>query len=237
MRIVFLSILGEPGSYDPSVYDSIAGRDNEAIWMQNYLRDVPDLELEVPRLCLGEAIPEPESADAFILGGSYNSVHDGFSWQRALLEWFPALEKAGKPLLGICGGHQLMAHYFGCPVTKLDGGPVAGTQPVSLTDAGLGSTLFQALESPADFHFANFEQVSGCPADAKVLATTPRLAYAALRYANGWLSTQFHPETTAEILATSWSHSQPDIAKRYRENQNGIRVLRNFFDGVSARRF
>jgi GMP synthase (glutamine-hydrolysing) len=236
MRVVFLSILGEPGSYDPSVYDSIAGRDNEAVWMQDYLKDVPDLDLEVPRLCLGDSIPDPDSADAFILGGSYNSVHDAYPWQKALLGWFPAVERAGKPLFGICGGHQLMAYYFGQPVTKLEGGPAAGTQPVSLTDAGREFALFESLNNPVDFHFANFEQVSGCPADAEVLATTPRLAYAALRYANGWLSTQFHPETTAEILATSWSHSRPDIAKSYRENQNGIRVLRNFLEGVSSGR-
>lgn len=232
MRIVFLSILGEPGTYDPGVYDSIPGGDDERVWMEDFLKDVPDLDLEVPRLCLGEPIPGPESADAFVLGGSYNSVHDAYPWQCALLDWFPALETAGKPLLGICAGHQLMAYYFGCPVTKLGKGPVAGTRPVTFTPEGIESELFAGLENPAEFHFANFEHVAVAPAGARILATTPELPFAALEYANGWLSTQFHPETTAEILAASWSRSRPEIARSYRENANGINVMQNFLRKV-----
>ena len=109
MRVCYLSILGQPGTYDASVYAEIPGGDDECAWIRARFAYLSDVEILGARVSHGEAIPAPESADAFILGGSYNSVHDDFPWQRALLAWFAALRAAEKPLLGICGGHQLMS--------------------------------------------------------------------------------------------------------------------------------
>jgi len=108
MRMTFLSILGEPGTFDPGVYDGIPGGANECQWILQSFGYLEGVEITGVKVAEGEAIPSPATADAFVLGGSYNSVHDGFGWQESIMRWLSELAEAGKPLLGICGGQQLL---------------------------------------------------------------------------------------------------------------------------------
>ncbi len=229
VRIAFLSTIGEPGTYCATVYDDIGG-DDECRWILDVFGDLPDAVIEGYRVSHGEAIPTPGDADIFILGGSYNSVHDHFAWQRDLRRWFDALAAAGRPLLAVCGGHQLLAHHFGAEVSELADEPMAGTEAVAITDAGRRCGLFEGCGLPPRFHFANGEQVSSLPRDAEVIATHPRLDYAALRYANGWVSTQFHPEATDATLSRSWRDIRPDLVDRYTRDHDGYRFVANFVD-------
>lgn len=226
-RLAFVSILGEPGTYCPSVYEDIGG-DNECAWFMDTFRTLPGVDIVGHRVSHGEPIPEPREADLFVLGGSYNSVHDDFPWQRALYRWFDRLREAGRPLLAICGGHQMLAAHHGAPVVSLDGAPVAGTEAVELTEAGRASPLFTGIGSPAHFHFANGEQVASLPSGAALLAAHPRLPYAALDYGERWFSTQFHPEATAATLSRSWLKTRPEFASRYHADSAGYRLVANF---------
>ncbi len=228
MRLCYLSILGEPGTYDASVYADLPGGDDECAWIRGRFGYLADVEIGGARVSHGEAIPDPASADAFILGGSYNSVHDDFPWQRALLAWFGELRAADKPLLGICGGHQLLSQFAGAAVTGVAEAPIAGTHSVGLTEAGRAAPLFAGLTDPATFHFANFEQVAAPPAGARILAATDRLPAAALDYGGNWYSVQFHPEADAHGLAISWAPTRPDLAAAYRDHPDGTRVIENF---------
>ena len=228
MRLTFLSILGEPGTFDPSVYDGWPGGADECRWFRNAFSYLPGIEITGAKVAEGEAIPAPATADVFILGGSYNSVHDGFEWQARIYDWLADLEAAGKPLLGICGGHQMMCRYFGSPVVAVPTAPVAGTLPVRVTEAGRRSPLFAGLGSGADFHFANYEHVDAVPAGATHLAESDDIPVAALDYGKGWYSVQFHPEAEAGNLAASWKNSRPEFGPRYREIASGKTLVENF---------
>jgi len=228
MRLTFLSILGEPGTFDPSVYDDWPGGADECRWFFDSFAYLEGVEIVGVKVAEGEAIPAPATADVFVLGGSYNSVHDGFEWQDRIYDWLADLKAAGKPLLGICGGHQMISRFFGSPVVRVAAAPVAGTLPVRLTDAGKASPLFAGLGEGADFHFANYEHVDSLPEGATHLAESDDVPLAAFDYGRGWYSVQFHPEAEAGCLAASWKNHRPDLGSRYRQIATGRRLIENF---------
>ena len=67
-----------------------------------------------------------------------------------------------------------------------------------------------------------------------MLARTGALPAAALAFAGGWYSVQFHPESEAESLAISWARERPDLAAAYREVDTGKRLIENFLRELSA---
>jgi GMP synthase-like glutamine amidotransferase len=159
-------------------------------------------------VCRGEALPAADEADAVILGGSYHSVHDDLAWQHATRDWLREYRSVG--------------------------GPMAGTMPVSLTVAGRAHFLFAGYPSEPEFHFANEEHVTALPAGATILGTRPELPCPALDHGGNWLSTQFHPEATAESMATSWRPTRPEFMKNYRPLKNGNLILKNFLEGTGV---
>jgi GMP synthase-like glutamine amidotransferase len=235
-RVLFVSMIGQPGRYDPAVYEDQPGGDNEVHWVFLQLRGLglaDRIEYHGVFVCRGEALPEPDEADAVILGGSYHSVHDNLDWQHATRDWLQHYRGSGRPLLGICGGHQMVAALEGAPVAPIAGGAkLAGTLPVRLTEAGRGHFLFAGYGDEPEFHFANEEHVAASPKDAILLATRDELPCAALDHGGHWYSIQFHPEATAESMQVSWRPTHPEIAANYRPLQNGSRLLRNFLEGT-----
>lgn len=234
LRLCYLSIFGQPGTYDRTVFDGIEGGDNECVWFQNNFGHLPGVSVHGYRVTDGEPVPDPGDGDLFILGGSYNSVHDGYPWQTTVYRWLEKLWAAGKPLLAICGGHQMVSHMRGAGVEKLPGGVIAGTEPVRLNEHGLASPLFAGLESPAMFHFGNQEQVTEAPSGAKLLASHRRVAVAALDYGGGWFSTQFHPESGTTTFRANWRKSHPEYMQNYVETTDGVRLIENFIDIARA---
>lgn len=237
-RVLFVSMIGQPGRYDPAVYEDQPGGDNEVHWVFLQLRELglaERIEYHGVFVCRGEALPDPGEADAVILGGSYHSVHDDLDWQHAMRDWLQHYRGFGRPLLGICGGHQMIADLDGAPVVPIEGGrKLAGTLPVSLTEEGRGHFLFEGYGDAPEFHFANEEHIAALPADATLLATREEIPCAALDHGGQWYSVQFHPEATAESMAASWQKNHPEFAENYRPLPNGGLLLKNFLAGTGV---
>lgn len=232
MRICFIEMMGEPGSYDASVYDDFEYRDQEGIWFQKRYAHVPGITIQTTNVCIGEPLPEPGEVDGLVLAGSYNSVHDQTPWQDRVLEWMPVMREAGLPLLGICGSHQLIGYYLGAVVEWLAEGPYAGTFSTELTDGGRESPLMYDIENGDAFHYANAEHVTAVPPGATLLASSGRVPVAALDYGNHWYSTQFHPEASAHSLGIIWKNSKPELFDQYHDDDRGDRLVENFFEIV-----
>ena len=170
-----------------------------------------------------------EIADVFILGGSYHSVHDGLPWQDAVYDWLARMRHTGRPLLGICGGHQMMAMALGGSVGMVDGGPLCASLPVTLSAAGQG--LFHGFGTEPRFHFANEEHVTAAPQGARVLATRPEIPYCTLVYGGNWVSVQFHPEASARCIALAWKGTPHDRPENYVALPEAPGLLVNFIRG------
>lgn len=236
-RVFFLGMLGEPGAYPPSVFAERPGGDDECLWMRLLLRDAGLLDRIVyrgVRISRGEPLPAPGEADAFILGGSFHSVNDGLPWQRALADWLGGVRGAGRPLFGICGGHQMMCHVQGCPVERFDAGPLAGTYPVTLTRQGREHLLFRGFEPTPRFQFGNSEHVPVPPEGAVILASRTENPVCALDHGGQWYSVQFHPELGPEVFMDYFRHNQPDYVGNYQPAPEALGVIRNFLTGTGV---
>lgn len=238
-RLLFISQLGEPGtSYDPAIWCRAPGGDDETRWFDACL-EATGLRHRIAYMglhaCRGEALPEAlDEIDVVVIGGSFASVGDRHPWQQAIAGWLPRWRATGRPLLGICGGHQLVSDTYGGRVGRIAEGPEIGTLPLTLTEAGRGHYLMQGFEDGEPFHFGNFDQVEVAPAGSTVLATRPHMAHAALDHGGHWITTQFHPESTADIMASGWLKTRPDWMPRYHPLARCHLMIRNFLTGSGA---
>ena len=224
-------MIGEPGRYDPAIFADQPGGDDEVHWFRVCLQALDmshRVDLTGVRVCQDEPLPPPEDVDSVVLGGSYHSVHESRPWQQSVIDWLHAYRETGRPLLGICGGHQMIAQMDGAPVTRLDGAPAAGSLPVRLSDTGRAHPLFAGFDSAPVFHFANEEHVAGVPRGARILATADRMPCAALDHGGNWYSVQFHPEATHDCLAATWRSETPRVTTAYRPVPDAPRLIGNF---------
>ena len=133
-----------------------------------------------------------------ILSGGPSSVYDPGSPQVD-----PKLFDVGVPVLGICYGHQLIAHALGGKVTPSDHREY-GMATVDVSDT---STLLRGLEAREPVWMSHGDLVHEPPAGFQVMASTPTCKVAAMgdpvRRIYG---VQFHVEVThtrrgREVLA------------------------------------
>ncbi len=115
------------------------------------------------------------------------------------LELVAACAEAGKPLLGVCLGHQTIGQHFGGTVAR--GGLMHGkTSPVTHD----GSGLFEGLPSPFQATRYHSLIVENVPPSLVVNATSDDGHVMGFRHATLPIhSVQFHPES----IATEHGHA------------------------------
>jgi len=139
---------------------------------------------------LGQA-GEPQGYTHLILSGSEASTTTDQPWDRALAALVHRFVEAGKPILGICYGHQFLAKALAGPEhVRRAAQPEFGWLSPRLE----ASPLFQGLIEP-EFMVCHYDEVFDLPVDFKVLASSPRCAVHAFQYKDlpVW-GVQFHPE-------------------------------------------
>ena len=148
-----------------------------------------------------------ELAGVMILG-SAASVNDDADWLQDLKHWLRPVALSGQvPMLGICFGHQLLAHVLGGTVARLFPQPIKGIRTMTVaTDA---VAWWPPRPATVSLFHSHGEAVVQLPPAARVLAescvTLPSgettylieaLAYDGLPV---W-SFQPHPESTETFL-------------------------------------
>jgi anthranilate synthase component II len=115
------------------------------------------------------------------------------------LELVAACAEAGKPLLGVCLGHQTVGQHFGGTVAR--GGLMHGkTSPVTHD----GSGLFEGLPSPFQATRYHSLIVENVPSSLVINATSDDGHVMGFRHATLPIhSVQFHPES----IATEHGHA------------------------------
>jgi GMP synthase-like glutamine amidotransferase len=143
-------------------------------------------------------LKEEKDVAGILILGSLSSVNDRHSWQNALESWLMPRLEAGVPTLGICYGHQMLAHMFGAKVTHaFNGEKRQGFREVCLEPNPLWGN--QTLKGP--LCVSHEEAVVSAPSGFKVVGQSKDVAIDALAHETlpVW-GFQSHPEATEFFL-------------------------------------
>lgn len=105
---------------------------------------------------------------------------------------------AGRPVLGICLGAQIMAAALGAKVYPGQNGKELGWSALSLTEAGMRSPLAALAPGRPVLHWHG--DTFDLPEGAELLAGTGRYPHQAFAWGRHALALQFHIEVTAPGL-------------------------------------
>lgn len=169
------------------------------LWIAQGLERSVD-ELLVVEVYAGAELPDVSQVAGVVVTGSPAMVTDLADWSEASARWLAEVVHAdAAPVLGICYGHQLLAHALGGRVASNPNGREMGTFEVRFPGGkGNLAPLFEAGSIPA--HFSHLESVVEIPADAKVLASTALEPHCALAFGPRQWGVQFHPEFDVPIM-------------------------------------
>jgi GMP synthase-like glutamine amidotransferase len=172
-----------------------------------HLLTAAGMSLTVVELDEGEPIPAAlDEFDFMVVMGGPMDV-----WQESQYPWMAAEKAAirrwvselGRPFLGVCLGHQLLADALGGevgPMTK----PEIGLMEIALTEAGSADPAFGRI--PSRFYGLQWHgaQVRRPPPGGVVLASNGHCAIQALRVGRWAWGVQFHLEVSEDTVS-QWS--------------------------------
>ena len=137
----------------------------------------------------------PQSAaecDGWIISGSKFNVYQKLPWMLKLEALIRDINDLGKPLIGICFGHQIIAEALGGKVDKYEGGWGVGLHTYRLTGDAAELTDMPEFTINA----MHQDQVIVKPESARVFAESDFCQYAGLLYGDNIMTLQAHPEFT-----------------------------------------
>jgi GMP synthase-like glutamine amidotransferase len=170
-------------------------------------------------------LPYPEKVDLLIIMGGPMSVNDEDVYPYLVEEkqFIRKCIEAGKPVLGICLGSQLIASAMGArvyrnPEKEIGWFPVQGIEPDDP-----GTFRFPSTFEVFHWHGDTFD----LPKGAIRLASSEATENQAFQIGRSVIGIQFHPETTPGLLYEMISHSRGELsAARYIQSEKEILGVR-----------
>lgn len=197
----------EFGNY-PQMFQQLMDQAREGLSYQTY--DVRS----------GEYPSDLDECDAYITTGSRHGVNDGLAWVDELENFVRKLYDAGKPYVGICFGHQLLAKALGGKVERSPKGWGVG---VSFNEVTQAADWMNPSQSALDLVVSHQDQVCELPAHTQVLAASQFCPYYLIQVNNHMLGVQGHPEFSRKYSAALTDTRRDRIpANRVREAFNSL---------------
>jgi GMP synthase (glutamine-hydrolysing) len=147
--------------------------------------------LEPVDVCNGELPAGPGDFDGYVCSGSRRSAYDDLPWIHDLAGFVARVADAGVPFVGICFGHQVLAHALGGEVRRADSG--WGVGPHETVVGREEPWMAPHLVRPR-LQYMHQDQVVRLPDGGTVLAATDHCPVAMLGVGDRMLGIQGHPE-------------------------------------------
>lgn len=146
------------------------------------------------------AYPSPSTLAGIVISGSHAMVTDREQWSECLAVWLRKCVEEGVPVLGICYGHQLLAHAMGGVVGYRAQGMEIGTHSVSVTANAEEDALFKYLPVQFPAQLVHSQSVLTLPPNTTLLAHSAAEPHQAFRIGKCAWGVQFHPEFSANAM-------------------------------------
>jgi GMP synthase (glutamine-hydrolysing) len=161
----------------------------------------------------GDALPDPAEVSGAVVTGSHAMVSHREPWSETTAAWLAQLVARDTPVLGICYGHQLLAHALGGEAGDHPQGAEVGTVTVTLDDAAATDQLLRGLPAQFPAHVVHWQSALRLPEGAVRLAGNDHEPVHAFRAgAHAW-GVQFHPEFDADVMRGYIDQLAGDLAR------------------------
>ncbi|USH03866.1 gamma-glutamyl-gamma-aminobutyrate hydrolase family protein [Grimontia kaedaensis] len=155
----------------------------------------PSLSLRCYRVMDGEYPEDIDECDGYVISGSRYSVYDDLPWIKQFESFVKTLYEKGKPTVGICFGHQMMAQALGGKVERSEKGWGVGIATSHLsTEEKAKQPWLQKLKPDFSLVVSHQDQVSQLPPDSTTLASSDFCPVGMFTVGNHFLAIQGHPE-------------------------------------------
>lgn len=148
----------------------------------------------IARVDARDKLPATRSVDAAVITGSGAMVSERLDWSERTADWLRGAVDASLPMLGVCYGHQLLAHALGGRVDYNPRGREIGTVDIECSPHAGADELFAAAPRSFRAHATHLQSVLEPPSGATILARSALDDNQAIRYAPRVWGLQFHPE-------------------------------------------
>lgn len=172
-----------------------------------------DLNLTVVNVAAGELPGRPEDWDGVVVTGSPAMVSDREAWSENTARWLATAVESRLPVLGVCYGHQLLAHALGGEVGYHPDGRETGTRTVERLPEAESDPLLGSLPPRFKAHLTHKQSVLQLPPGARLLARNRFEPHQAFRIGDCAWGLQFHPEFSDAIMKAYLQVQAPDLAE------------------------
>ena len=163
----------------------------------------------------GNLPKSPQDCDAWLCTGSQYSVYEKRDWIETLSDFIRGIQKTGAPFVGICFGHQMLAHALGGEVAKSKHGWGVGVLKVEILKQ---EPWMQPPLAEVRIHHMHQDQVQRLPPGAVILGRSDHCEIGMFRAGASMLGIEGHPEFTVQFSeALIRSRSERIGAKRAEE--------------------
>lgn len=179
-----------------------------------FLRGLSDeLDITVANAEAGELPGNPQEWDGIVVTGSPAMVSDRAEWSENAGRWLANAVSNEIPVLGVCYGHQLLAHALGGEAGYHPDGRETGTHDVELLPEAASDELFQDLPETFPAQLTHRQSVLRLPEGAVLLGRNRFEPHQAFRIGPCAWGVQFHPEFTDEIMRAYLQVQAPDLIR------------------------
>lgn len=214
------------GVLDAYHFDTTPGNYQEQYMpmMMDYLKTImPDQQFKT--YCVAQNIfPDHiDECEGYIITGSPASCYDDLDWIKKLIELIKEIDTKKKKLLGICFGHQIIAHALGGEVVNSDKGWGIGVRTFDILSYNKWMTP-NLKDNKCALLFSHQDQVTKLPPGGVNLASDPFCEFQVYLVGDHIFSVQGHPEFTTEYSEQRYSTRIDRIGKDVYEK--GIESLK-----------
>jgi len=140
-------------------------------------------------------------------------VSDRAEWSENAGRWLVKAVRSEVPVLGVCYGHQLLAHALGGEAGYHPNGRETGTHGVELLTEAASDVLFRELPEKFPAQLTHRQSVLRLPEGAVLLGRNQFEPHQAFRIGPCAWGVQFHPEFTDAIMSAYLKVQAPDLTR------------------------
>ncbi len=225
MKIGLLKAGAVVADYQPTYGDF------DSMFATLFERVMPGTELDVFYVREGHYPESIDGYDGFVITGSADSVYDQEPWIGELTAFVRKLVTSRVKTLGVCFGHQIIAHALDGKAELASVGWGVGIQRSSFRS--VRPWLETSAETVGLLH-SHRDQVTTLPTGAEVYLTSSFCPNAGFVIDDHVLTVQGHPEFTRDYARTLMEHRRELLGDAY---EPGIASLEGEVDDTAVGRW